>query len=73
MLTKAGVRYDNEYCLIYRLENGKIDEIREYCDFDVDRSGARKVSGWAPAAVEMSGWQRPSQIWRTPAIQERPS
>jgi uncharacterized protein len=32
MMTKAGVRYDNEYCLVYRLERGKIVEIREYCD-----------------------------------------
>jgi ketosteroid isomerase-like protein len=32
MQTKAGVRYDNEYCLIYRLQDGKIVEIREYCD-----------------------------------------
>lgn len=32
MMTKAGVRYDNEYCLVYRLECGKIVEIREYCD-----------------------------------------
>jgi ketosteroid isomerase-like protein len=32
MVTKAGVRYQNEYCLVYRLANGKIVEIREYCD-----------------------------------------
>jgi ketosteroid isomerase-like protein len=32
MTTRAGVRYDNEYCLVYRLENGKIVEIREYLD-----------------------------------------
>ena len=32
MMTKAGVRYENEYCLVYRLEGGKIVEIREYCD-----------------------------------------
>ena len=31
-VTKAGVRYDNQYCLVYRIENGKINEIREYCD-----------------------------------------
>jgi uncharacterized protein len=31
-LTKTGVRYDNEYCLVFQLENGKIREIREYCD-----------------------------------------
>ena len=27
-----GVRYDNDYCLVFRLEDGKIREIREYCD-----------------------------------------
>jgi ketosteroid isomerase-like protein len=31
-LTKTGVRYDNEYCIVFRLTNGKIVEIREYCD-----------------------------------------
>jgi ketosteroid isomerase-like protein len=31
-LTKTGVRYDNEYCLVFRLANGKIREVREYCD-----------------------------------------
>jgi uncharacterized protein len=31
-VTKAGLRYDNEYCMVYRLEGGKIKEVREYCD-----------------------------------------
>jgi uncharacterized protein len=31
-LTRTGVRYDNEYCMVWRLENGRIKEIREYCD-----------------------------------------
>jgi uncharacterized protein len=31
-LTRSGMRYDNDYCLVYRLEDGKIKEIREYCD-----------------------------------------
>jgi uncharacterized protein len=31
-LTRTGVRYDNEYCLVFRLANGKIAEVREYCD-----------------------------------------
>jgi uncharacterized protein len=31
MQTKAGVPYNNEYCLIYRFRDGKIVEIREYC------------------------------------------
>ena len=32
MVTHAGERYDNHYCLIYRIANGKIREIREYQD-----------------------------------------
>ncbi len=32
MMTKIGVRYDNDYCLIYRLANRKIVEIWEYCN-----------------------------------------
>jgi uncharacterized protein len=31
-LTTTGVRYDNEYCLVFRLADGKIREVREYCD-----------------------------------------
>jgi uncharacterized protein len=31
-ITREGVRYDNDYCLVFRLEGGKIKEIREYCD-----------------------------------------
>jgi ketosteroid isomerase-like protein len=31
-VTKTGVRYDNDYCMVWRLENGKVKEIREYCD-----------------------------------------
>ena len=31
-VTKAGMRYDNDYCLVFRLADGKIKEIREYCD-----------------------------------------
>jgi hypothetical protein len=32
MCTKAGVLYNNEYCLIHRLREGRIVEITEYCD-----------------------------------------
>jgi uncharacterized protein len=28
----SGERYDNEYCLIFRFEDGKIAEMREYMD-----------------------------------------
>jgi ketosteroid isomerase-like protein len=31
-VTKAGLRYDNQYCMVYRIVDGKIKEIKEYCD-----------------------------------------
>ena len=31
-VTKTGVRYDNEYCIVWRVENGRIKDIKEYCD-----------------------------------------
>lgn len=31
-VAKSGERYDNEYCMVWRLENGKIKQIKEYCD-----------------------------------------
>lgn len=31
-MTKAGERYDNHYCLLFRLENDMIVEMREYQD-----------------------------------------
>jgi len=31
-VTKGGLRYDNQYCLVFRIENGKIKQIKEYCD-----------------------------------------
>ena len=31
-VTKTGERYDNQYCMVYRIENGRIREIKEYCD-----------------------------------------
>ena len=47
MMTKQGVRYDNDYCLIYRLANGKIVEIREY----LDSALCERVLGKFPAAA----------------------
>ena len=31
-VTKAGLRYDNQYCMVWRVENGRIKQIKEYCD-----------------------------------------
>jgi len=46
MRTKAGVPYNNDYCLIYRLRDGKIVEIREY----LDSALCERVLGPYPAA-----------------------
>ena len=32
VMTKSGKPYNNQYCLIFRLENGKIKEMTEYLD-----------------------------------------
>ncbi|KRR26720.1 ketosteroid isomerase [Bradyrhizobium lablabi] len=31
-VAKSGERYDNQYCMVWRIEDGKIKEIKEYCD-----------------------------------------
>ncbi len=31
-VTKSGERYDNEYCFVWRVQNGRITQIKEYCD-----------------------------------------
>lgn len=31
-VTREGQRYDNQYCMVWRIENGSIRSIREYCD-----------------------------------------
>ena len=31
-VTKAGQQYDNKYCFVFRLSNGKIKEVKEYAD-----------------------------------------
>ncbi|MES2750459.1 MAG: nuclear transport factor 2 family protein [Pseudomonadota bacterium] len=31
-VTKSGERYDNQYCMVWRIENGRITQIKEYCD-----------------------------------------
>jgi ketosteroid isomerase-like protein len=31
-VTKQGVRYDNEYCFVFHLKDGKIRHIKEYAD-----------------------------------------
>ena len=31
-VTRAGQRYDNEYCFVFRLSDGRIREVKEYSD-----------------------------------------
>jgi ketosteroid isomerase-like protein len=31
-VTRAGLRYDNQYCMVWRIEHGRIKQIKEYCD-----------------------------------------
>ena len=33
--TKTGTPYNNEYCFVYRLENGAIKEVTEYMDTEL--------------------------------------
>jgi ketosteroid isomerase-like protein len=33
---KSGARYDNHYCFIFRFHRGKIAEVVEYCDTDLE-------------------------------------
>ena len=44
-VTKTGVRYDNDYCMVWRIENGKVRQIKEYCELGAGRAGAGAVSG----------------------------
>lgn len=34
--TKRGDRYNNEYCFVFRFRDGKIAEVVEYCDTDLE-------------------------------------
>ena len=52
-VTKAGMRYDNQYCLVFRIENGKIKEIKEYCDSTL----VERVLGPFPEARKLAAGQ----------------
>ena len=45
-VTRDGLRYDNQYCMIFRIENGRIQQIKEYCDSTL----VERVLGPFPAA-----------------------
>ncbi|MCA6120799.1 nuclear transport factor 2 family protein [Bradyrhizobium sp. WSM 1704] len=46
-LTREGQRYDNDYCLVFRFDGGRIKEVREYCDSAL----TEKALGPFPAAA----------------------
>ncbi len=50
-VTKTGVRYDNDYCMVWRVENGRIKEIKEYCDSAL----VERVLGPFPACKAAEG------------------
>jgi len=33
--TKSGNDYNNNYCMVYRIANGKVVEVTEYCDTEL--------------------------------------
>jgi ketosteroid isomerase-like protein len=57
MTNKAGVPYRNEYCLVFRLANGKIVEMREYQDSTL----CERVLGLYPAQLTSNTSQRDVQ------------
>jgi uncharacterized protein len=46
-ITRTGLRYDNEYCVVWRIENGKVRETREYCD----SAQTEKALGKFPSSI----------------------
>ena len=60
-VTKAGLRYDNQYCMVLRIEHGKIKEIKEYCDSTL----VERVLGPFSARKETRGRpERSARQWR---------
>lgn len=51
-LTKEGQRYDNDYCLVFRFDGGRIKEVREYCDSVLTE---KALGPFPPAAVRAAG------------------
>ena len=47
VMTKAGRPYNNSYCFIYRLADGKVLELTEYCDTELITAalGRREAAG----------------------------
>ena len=36
VMLKSGARYDNHYCFVFRFRDGRIAEVVEYCDTDLE-------------------------------------
>lgn len=51
-LTKEGQRYDNDYCLVFRFDGGRIKEVREYCDSVLTE---KALGPFPPAVVRAAG------------------
>lgn len=53
VMTKRGERYNNEYCFIFRFRDGKIVEVIEYADTDLEeRVLGRYEDALAAARIE---------------------
>jgi len=50
-VTKAGLRYHNQYCMVWRIENGRIKQIKEYCDSAL----VERVLGRFPEERKLAG------------------
>jgi ketosteroid isomerase-like protein len=44
-MTKAGQRYDNSYCFVFRLAGGKLAEVTEYMDTELVTSALGAPNG----------------------------
>ena len=66
-VTPEGVRYDNDYCLVFRLEEGKIKEIREYCNSVLTEKALGPFPQAAVEGRELSAGRRSGATsWRKP-------
>ncbi|HEX8414596.1 MAG TPA: hypothetical protein VF637_12035 [Sphingomicrobium sp.] len=64
--TRAGERYDNEYCFVFRFRGDRIAEIVEYCDADLIE---RVLGSYDDACAAAAGAQGPSRGSSGPAQQ----
>jgi ketosteroid isomerase-like protein len=42
-ISKSGVPYDNSYCFVFRIAEGKVQEVTEYSDTEL---GIKTLGGW---------------------------